>query len=75
MSLAPVATTPSLDTWPANTKVGYVVTSMGGGREMRVAVTADGTLEIEGIGAYRIVETVPVAERRAGLRALAEGRI
>ncbi len=51
--------------WPANALVGYVVTPLGGGAAVRVTVTRDGTLEIEGIGAYAIAETVAVAERRA----------
>ncbi len=65
-----------LPEWPANAKVGYVVTPLGGeGRRVRVAVTEDGCLEIEGVGTYAIVETVPVAERRSGLAALHAGRI
>jgi hypothetical protein len=64
----------SLDTWPATARTGYVVRSRAGD-ERRVVVGTDGTLVIEGVGSYEIVEEVRVAERRAGLRALAEGRI
>ncbi len=65
-----------LPDWPAGTKVGYVVGAPGGeGRRLRVAITQHGTLEIEGIGTYDVIEEVPVAERRAGLAALHSGRI
>ena len=50
--------------WPENALVGYVVTPLGGGPAARVTITRDGTLEIDGIGAYAIAETVPVAELR-----------
>jgi hypothetical protein len=70
------ADTADLTSWPAATKVGYVVCAPGGeGRRLRVAVTQQGTLEVEGVGTYDILEEVPVAERRAGLAALRSGSI
>jgi hypothetical protein len=78
VTIAPAvpADTADLTRWPAATKVGYVVCVPGGeGRRLRVAVTQHGTLEVEGVGTYDILEEVPVAERRAGLAALRSGRI
>jgi len=57
-----------LSDWPANAQVGYIVTPLGGGPAARVTVTSHGTLEIEGIGAYAIAETVQVAELRGAAR-------
>jgi len=74
MTSSSTAAASSLDTWPATARTGYVVRSSAGD-ELRVVVGTDGTLAIEGIGSYEIVEEVRVAERRAGLRALTDGRI
>ncbi len=74
-SAAPADTT-HLSDWPVGTKVGYVVCAPGGeGRRLRVAITEHGTLEVEGVGTYEVLEEVPVFERRAGLAALHAGRI
>ncbi len=74
-SAVPADTTDLAD-FPAGTKVGYVVCAPGGeGRRLRVSVTQHGTLEVEGVGTYDILEETPVAERRAGLAALRRGRI
>jgi hypothetical protein len=64
------ATVDGLPSWPRNARVGDVV-RRSDGRELRVVVTTDGNLAVEGVGAYAIVETVRVAERRPGARALA----
>ncbi len=76
LACAPSSDTTHLPDWPAGTKTGLVVCAPGGeGRRLRVAITQHGTLEIEGIGTYEVVEEVPVAERRAGLAALRAGRV
>jgi hypothetical protein len=66
--------TRALDRWPADTRLGYVVRGADGIRR-DVAVGLGGTFEVEGLGSFEIVEEVRVAERRAGLEALRDGRI
>ena len=74
MTSTSTAASSSLDTWPATARTGYVVRSIAGD-VLRVVVGTDGTLTIEGVGSYEIIEEVRVAEQRAGLRALAQGRV
>ena len=68
LAASPATDVAPLAGWGPDAEVGYVVTPLGGGRPIRVTVNADDTLEVEGGGVYAIVETVRVAERRAGLR-------
>ena len=63
-----------LDRWPSHTRVGFVVRGADG-VSRDVAVGLGGVLEIEGLGSFEILEEVRVAERRAGLEALRDGRI
>jgi hypothetical protein len=63
-----------LDSWPAGARTGYVVRAEDGSQR-RVVVDVDGTLTVEGLGTFQIVEEVRVAERRAGFAAMRSGRI
>jgi hypothetical protein len=72
--LALVETPPSLESWPARARTGYVLRATDGTRRC-VVVGIDGTLDVEGVGTFEIVEEVRVAERRAGLAARRSRRI
>jgi hypothetical protein len=63
-----------LDRWPARARTGYVVRGADGARRT-VVVGVDGTLAVEGVGTFEILEEVRVAERRAGFAALRAGRL
>jgi hypothetical protein len=69
-----IAISDALPMWPENAKLGYIVRDVDG-RQLRVVVTTDGQMAVDDLGTFEIVDTVRVSEIRAGLRALASGRI